>query len=63
MESLGCVYHPEREGSGKKQRSGLLWDELTQTHKLIPAGRVRKQLGQGSAPEDICPQGYCAVPG
>lgn len=40
----------EREGSGEKQHLGLLWDELTKTHKWIPAGRVRKQLSQGSAP-------------
>lgn len=30
----------------------MSWGELTQTHKQIPAERVRKQLGQGRAPAE-----------
>lgn len=42
----------QREGSGEKHHLGFLWNELTQTHKQTPAERVRKQLGQGSAPAE-----------
>lgn len=42
VESVGCVYHPGKGRLWGEAAFRLLWDELTQTHKWIPAGRVRK---------------------